>query len=46
MDKFSEMGEVFQNVKKGHVKIAPTVDLTGKMENPALIKQMIKPKND
>jgi len=46
MDKFSEMGEVFQNVQKSSIKIVPTVDLTGKIENPALIKQMLKPKND
>ena len=46
MDKFSEMGEVFQNVQKSSIKIVPTVDLTGKIENPALIKQILKPKND
>jgi len=47
MDKYSEMGEIFKNMKgKGTIKIAPTVDLNGKMENPALIKQALKRKND
>jgi len=47
MDKFSEMGEVFKNIKGGNaIKVVPSVDLNGKIENPVLIKQMIKPKND